>query len=126
MKLNGQTTPIEVLPNGTLIAGHQRVRAAERLGWPEVTVWIRGDLAHDPFAVEIRMIEDNISRRQLDMLDQIRNVYRLVELRRRQSAGCMTGHQGHDLRDEIAREIGKSGRHVQRYLNVLKAIMPVQ
>src|SRR5215470_8837572 len=45
MKLNGQLVPIEVLPGGTIICGHQRVRAARKLGWDSVRAIIREDLA---------------------------------------------------------------------------------
>lgn len=45
MKRRGQRDPVEILPDGTVIAGHQRVRAAERLGWKEIDVIVRTDLA---------------------------------------------------------------------------------
>ena len=126
MAVNGQVTPVEALPDGTMLTGHQRRRAAERLGWPEVTVWVRDDLAGDEYAAERRMIEDNRDRRQLDMLDQVRIAKRLVELKRQKPPGGLTGHQQHDTRDLIAQEVGRTGRHIQRYMNVLKSLMEIQ
>jgi len=124
---NGQTTPVEALPDGTLVCGHQRLRAAALLGWTHLTVWVRGDLAGDGYAAEQRMIDDNRARRQLDMLDQVRSAKRLVEVKRRKPPGGIPVYEMPDLRDAIALELGgKSGRNIQRYLNVLKATMDVQ
>ena len=55
---NGQLTPVEILPDGTIIAGHQRVRAVKSLGWEKVRVWVRQDLADaGEEAVEKRLLE---------------------------------------------------------------------
>src|SRR5215510_2358776 len=45
MRANKQKDPVEILPDGTVLAGHQRIRAARLLGWAEVDVVIRHDLA---------------------------------------------------------------------------------
>ena len=45
MDENGLRDPVEVLPDGTLVTGHQRVRAAGLLGWEEIDVVVRHDLA---------------------------------------------------------------------------------
>ena len=45
IKKNGLLQPIEVLPSGTVIAGHQRLRAVTLLGWDKVDCWLRHDLA---------------------------------------------------------------------------------
>ena len=36
MKTNGQQEPLEICPDGTVISGHQRWRAAIILGWVEI------------------------------------------------------------------------------------------
>jgi hypothetical protein len=36
---------VEILPDGVIISGHLRVRAAEPLGWTEIDVMVRTDLA---------------------------------------------------------------------------------
>jgi ParB-like chromosome segregation protein Spo0J len=48
LRANGQTTPVEALPSGLLIAGHRRLAAAKLLGWKELDVWVRDDLADGP------------------------------------------------------------------------------
>src|SRR5262245_21002459 len=45
MRANKQKDPVEILPGGIVLAGHQRIRAARLLGWTEVDVVIRYDLA---------------------------------------------------------------------------------
>jgi hypothetical protein len=77
----GLKEPLEILPDGTIICGHQRARAAELLEWDEIAVWVNHDLAaQGPRAVEQQLIEDNLARRNLDRLDQIRCYRRLVEM----------------------------------------------
>src|SRR5262249_60344055 len=45
MRVNKQKDPVEILPDGTVLAGHQRIRAARLLGWPEGDGIIRQDRA---------------------------------------------------------------------------------
>ena len=62
----GLDEPVEILPNGTIISGHQRIKAAKLLGWTEIRCWVRHDLAEQgDDAVERRLIEANFHRRQL-------------------------------------------------------------
>src|SRR4051812_27969140 len=69
MEKRGQRDPVEVTPNGTVIAGHQRVRAAKLLGWNEIDVVVRHDLAAEgDSAVEELFLEDNFFRRHLSPL----------------------------------------------------------
>jgi ParB/RepB/Spo0J family partition protein len=122
---NGLISPIEALPDGTVLDGHQRLRALTRLGWSEVPVLVREDLADDPMAAERRAIDANRDRRQLGVLDQARLAKRLLELARRRPDG-LAGWERGDLRDRVGRVLGLSGRHVSRLLLVLEAPMPVQ
>ena len=79
----GLDEPVEILPNGTIISGHQRVEAAKLLGWKEIRCWVRHDLAEQgDDAVEHRLIEANFHRRQLGPLDKARCYRRLMELER--------------------------------------------
>src|ERR1700677_2926106 len=58
MKKHGLHDPVEILSDGTIIAGHQRVRAAKTLGWTEIDVVVRDDLEEaGPAAVEAYFIE---------------------------------------------------------------------
>lgn len=126
MKLNGQRTPVEVTPDGRIIDGHQRCRAAEMLDWTEVFVVVRHDLAGDEAAIERRMIEANLNRRQLDALDRVRLARRMLEIERKLKPGGLSDYAVQDLRDRLGEMLGMSGRNVQRYLNILGAPMEVQ
>jgi len=126
MRRNGQNTPIEVTTDGRPIDGHQRKRAAEMLGWDEVRVLVRYDLEGDEFAIERRMIEANLHRRQLDALDRVRLARRMLEIEQRREPGGLSQYAEQDLRDRIGEALGMSGRNVQRYLNILNAPMEVQ
>jgi hypothetical protein len=44
MERNGLDYPVEVLPDGTIIRGHERVRAAKSLGWEKIDVVVLHDL----------------------------------------------------------------------------------
>lgn len=69
MDANGQRDPIYILPDGTVLDGHQRRRAAQKLGWEEVDVVVRDDLASaDAGTIETFMINCNLHRRQMDPL----------------------------------------------------------
>jgi hypothetical protein len=69
----GLDHPIEVLPDGTIVCGHQRWRACRILGWSSAPVIVRHDhAAAGDVAVEERLITDNLDRRQLDRLDVAR------------------------------------------------------
>src|SRR6516225_8645018 len=102
LRRNGQLQPLEILRDGssgagTIIAGHKRTAAAKLLGWETLLVWVRDDLAHDPAAVERRLIEDNLNRRQLGRLAKARLYKRLRELERGGGDGRLPGEQGQDL-----------------------------
>lgn len=121
-----QEQPVEILPNGTILDGHQRVRAATLLGWQEIVVWVRRDLADDVAASNRRHIEANIQRRQLDPLDKVRLAKALLEDEKRRKLGQLLKAERDALRDRIGKDLGLSGRHVQRLLNVANAPMAVQ
>jgi ParB-like chromosome segregation protein Spo0J len=127
MRKDGLRYPIEILPDGTIICGHQRVRAAKKLGWTEIAVVIRSDLASaGPQAVENHLIMDNFARRQLTPLAKARCICRLLEL----ETGWQAASVGYILRERLKNRIGKqmglSSRSINRYLLVLEAPIAVQ
>jgi ParB family chromosome partitioning protein len=124
LKANGQLTPVEVLPDGTLVCGHKRVLAARHLGWDEVDAWVRQDLAGDPQAAERRLIEDNLNRRQMGPLEVARCYQHLRRLGRPPHRGPLATWEKGDLRDDIGRRLGISGRNLDRYLRVLEGTPP--
>lgn len=81
MEARGQKEPLEILPDGTIVCGHQRTLAAKFLKWEEIDVWVNHELAaQGDQAVLQRLIEDNLARRNLDRLDQVRCYKQLVDM----------------------------------------------
>jgi len=121
---NGQIEPVEILPDGTIISGHQRVQAATRLGWTEITCWVRDDLvAQGDEAVERRFIESNFNRRQLTPLEQAR-CYR--KLKQMQKTKYGQPNVSGELRDYLAKQFDMSGRNMDRWEKLLNAPREVQ
>jgi ParB/RepB/Spo0J family partition protein len=115
MSQNGQKTPIEILPDGTIISGHRRLAAAIRLGWKKIDVFIRDDLADDPDAAEREFLNSNATHRHLTQSQVARMLQRQMELEKSNP----TREQGISVRDHIGKLLGKSGRNVDRLLEVL-------
>src|SRR5262249_3657374 len=110
-----------ILPDDTLIAGHKRTAAAKLLGWTMIDVWVRDDLAAEgEAAVERRMIEDNLTRRQLDPLSRARLALRLKQLARTRAGTGLSDAERGEVRDQIGARLGLSGRHVGRLLRVVE------
>ncbi len=127
MRQRGQKEPLEILPDGTIVCGHQRMRAAEMLGWDEIDVWVNHELAaQGDLAVEQRLIEDNLARRNLDKLDQARCYRRLHEMANETPDQRLRHHQRGRIRDIVGSRLGMSGRTLERYLRVLDAPREVQ
>jgi ParB/RepB/Spo0J family partition protein len=122
MRKNGLKVPVEVLPDGTIVCGHQRVRAARMLGWDEIDVVVRADLA-DEAAVEECFIADNLNRRHLTPLARARCIARLLQI---ESRGGRSSKLREQTKEQIARRLNLSARSVNRYLLVLEAPEAVQ
>jgi ParB family chromosome partitioning protein len=123
----GQDVPIEILPDGTIITGHQRVRAARALGWREIKVIVRHDLAQQgEDAVLARLIGDNLNRRHLSPLARARSICRLCEVLKRQADDDSGRFSEAAVRRKIAEQLGVSDKTVLRYLNVVRTPMEVQ
>lgn len=126
IKANGLKEKIEILPDGTILSGHQRRRALELLGRPETHVIRRDDLAGDEAEAEDFLLRANLMRRQLDPLSQARVALRRFEIEKGRTANKMTGSDKVTARDRIGKSIGMSGRNLQRYWNVLNSPREVQ
>ena len=118
MDTNGQTTSVEICSDGTIICGHQRVRAAKLLGWTKIRCWIRHDLeAQGKNAVERRLVQDNVGRRQLTKLERAHAFRRLKQ-------GFVPVPGEGDLRDQLGKLLGVSGKTLERLEKVLD--LPVE
>jgi ParB-like chromosome segregation protein Spo0J len=124
----GLDHPIEITPDNIIICGHRRVAGAKVLGWEEIDCWVRHDLAEQgESAVELRFLEDNTDRQHLDKLGMARAYQRQRELVEQESrAGRRKNEPQGDLRDEIGRRLGVSGRTLDRYLKILRTPPVVQ
>ena len=119
--------PIEITPDNTIITGHQRVAAAKKLGWTTIKARVRHDLvAEGEAAVTDRLIRDNLDRRQLSALDQIRCYQALKENAKKLPREKRVGAAKGDLRDELAKRFSVSGRSLDRQLRLLKTPIEVQ
>lgn len=127
MRKHGLRDPVKVTPDGTVIAGHQRVRAAERLGRKEIDVVVRHDLvAEGSEAVERHFVETNFIRRQLSPLARAKCIKRLMELEEERSTASFGFTKTEELKNRIARRMGLSVRSVNRYLLLLDAPTAIQ
>ena len=124
---NGLRQPIEILPDGTIIDGHQRRRAAEVLGWTHIDVIVRYDLADKTDADrELAFLKSNHLRRHQHPLDRARIAKRLIELRRQRLTGELDKREEQELRDQIGQLMGCSPRNASRYMHLLNAPLRVQ
>jgi ParB/RepB/Spo0J family partition protein len=127
MQAHGQRHPVEILPDGTIVAGHQRVRAARLLDWKDIDVVIRSDLAEQGYlAVEAHLIGDNLVRRHLSPLARARCIKRKIEIESQIGNGNDSGSRKERIKTEIAKQLGQSKRTVNRYLLALNAPLVVQ
>lgn len=123
MERRGQLQPIEILPDGTIIKGHQRYLVALMLGWTEIDVIVRCDLAEQgDDAVEVEFISDNLVRRHLSPLARARCIKRLMEI----ESGGLDWSDTEKLKSRIAQQLHLSVRSVNRNLLALGAPLVVQ
>jgi len=130
---NGQIDAIEITPDGEVIDGHQRLRAAIKLGWKTLKVWIRDDLKTDR-DVSIRFVQANLNRRQMSKLDKARAYIYMRDLERQKRNARRPGESSEtsllerrgDLRDELGKMFNCKGRTLDRWARVLKTPLAVQ
>lgn len=127
MRKNGLRHPVEILPDGTIVAGHQRVRAARRLGWERIDVVILDDLAAaGEDAVVAYLIGDNLLRRQLTPLGKARCIRSLVELESGRQERQFGWREKKRLKATVGEQLNLTVRSVNRYLALLTAPVEVQ
>jgi ParB family chromosome partitioning protein len=125
VRQEGLREPIWVTTDGVIIDGHQRVRAAEELGWTEIKAWVRDDLT-DWDAIQRAHISANKDRRQLDPLDKARLAKRQMEIERLEGRRGLYDGDREDLRDRVGKQLGMSGRHAERLIKITSTPMAVQ
>ena len=127
IKKNGVRVPPEILPDGTVILGHQRISAAQQLGWDEIDVIVRHDLEDaGSAAVEELFVNDNLIRRHLTPLAKARCLRRLLELKQGGRGGRISGLRLETLKQDVGANLHLSDRSVNRYLLILETPPVVQ
>jgi ParB family chromosome partitioning protein len=126
MEERGLDHEVEVLPDGTVVGGHQRVRAAKKLGWKKIKVRVRHDLAAaGPDAAVQFLVEDNLLRRQLSPLDKARSIKELAEVElRRQGKKYRPSKQ--ELEKLLGERLNLHTKSIQRYMHILETPPEVQ
>ena len=121
----GLRNPIEILPDNIIICGHRRVEALKQLGRTLAEVQIRYDLeAEGANAVEQRMIEDNLYRRQLSPMHQARLWVRLLDVR--VGRQCCRHNAKQRLRDYPGGKFNRSEPTLNRWLRVIDSPLEFQ
>ena len=122
----GVRQPIVVTHDGTIVDGHQRVRACEELGIEEIDAVISQDT--EQADIDEGFVLSNLNRRQLDPLSKARALQSLMEIEyQRKGKELNTQHDG-DFRDRLAELLGGniSGRTIDRYLQLLRLPQAIQ
>ena len=134
IRRNGLRQPPEILPANnaglppdTVVTGHQRIRALRRLGDTVVDTIVRDDLAEASLAQITRaFLEPNANRRQLSMLAKARVAQALFASERGKQDGDLSDAELYSARDRVGRAIGVSGRHLDRFMRILRTPLEVQ
>jgi hypothetical protein len=128
IRKRGLQNPLEILADGTIVNGHQRVRACEQLGWDHLPVYIRHDFAQQPkTAVQEHIVQDNLQRKHLHPLEIARGYLQLrTSFAEQQAAGEDYPFALQDLRRDLGQRFGISGRTLDRYVAALKAPSIIQ
>lgn len=127
MAARGLQHPVEIVCGNTIVTGHQRVRAAKRLGWKTIDAVIRTDLtACGESAIRAHLIADNLNRRELRALAKARCVVRLLEMEIGRPVGKMDWDDKERVKTAVAKRLGMSVRNMNRYLLALKAPIAMQ
>lgn len=127
IQAHGLQELIEILPDGTIISGHQRRRVLQELGIERHDVWVRHDLAEaDKAVIEDEFLTANTARRQLSPLAQVRIHIRRLELKRGRPFAKMQVWEWAPLRQQLTTNLNMSRRNVTRYLAVLRTPRAVQ
>jgi ParB-like chromosome segregation protein Spo0J len=122
----GLRDPVEILPDNTIVAGRHRALAAELLGWDEVDVVVRHDLAaQGAEAVEEFLIRENVDRRQCSKMELAGAFERLLALAENRRDFDDAEREVGLLRARFA-ELGLKERELNRYRAVLRTPPAVQ
>ena len=135
MEADGQRDPIVVLPPDnaaglpgfTILDGHQRVAVAEALGWPTIRAVVRWDLVAASIEEVHRLfLRMNFVRRQLSPMQQALVIVAMREAMTDRRRKYFNADDWRAVRDQIAEQLGISGRNAMRYVRVLNTPLAIQ
>lgn len=90
IKQSGLLNAINILPDGTLVAGNHRIAAAKLLGWTTIRARI---VELDPDRAELAEIDENLRRSNLTVLEESEHLKRREELLERMGIRARRGGQ---------------------------------
>ena len=126
MESKGLENPIQILPDGTIITGHQRVRAAKLLGWTHIDAVVRHDVADaGPAAALELLIDDNVLRRHMGPMAMAR-AFAVLKMQVYNDDGRRIIRDRVDIRDRLAKRFGRSGRQMDRLARLLELPLAIQ
>ncbi len=124
IEINGIRDPLKVLPDFTVVAGHQRWRIAKELGIEKVPCMI---VDVEPEEAEYLLIADNVERRGDDN-DPMRKAKRAEFLKTHW--GVKQGKKGQNVpiktMADVGQAIGEDERTTKRLLKLNDLIAPLQ
>jgi len=122
IETRGLIHPILIVPDGTIVQGHQRVRACKLLGWIEIPAIVERELAKEgDAAVEEALLLDNYMRGHFDKLTLARASRRMEQLDKRKPREARRAWR------RTAEIIGdRSSRTINRHYQVLQTPIEVQ
>jgi len=127
IRLRGIERPPEILPDGTVLRGHQRVRAAKSLGLTRIEVLVRYDLKDgDENAVLEVFLTDNLYRRHLSKLGQARCAIKLAEIDCDRRNKTSERQRNSAIVKAVSQRLGDSTKNAQRYISLSRAAESIQ
>lgn len=127
MRERGQRQAIEILLDGTIIDGHQRVEAARLLKWVEIDAVVRHDLVNaDEKTKAMAFLSANLNRRHMTPLARARVIKAMLEAERGCKPGGLRREDMVELSKRVCEFMGRGDKSVERYLHVLNAPPVVQ
>jgi ParB family chromosome partitioning protein len=122
----GLLHPIPVKPDGTLIAGERRLRAAKLLGWKDIPVHVvdlnavvRGEFAENRCRKDFTPSELVAISREVERIERDRAKTRMITAHA--SSGKLPELEKGDTRDKVAAQLGISGRTYEKARAVVEA-----
>jgi phage N-6-adenine-methyltransferase len=127
----GLLNPINILPDGTLIAGNHRVAAARALGWTTIRARV---VELSEVDAELAEIDENLRRNNLTVLEESEHMLRREELLEAKGLRAKPGDNQHNGGGEmvappptattasIAGEMGMSERSAQMRLQIARGL----